>query len=225
MNKQEFQKKIGYSFSDISLLEEALTHPSISNSPDYNAINYERLEFLGDSVLGLLIAELLMKMYPEEREGSLAKRHSWLVKGETLTKIGNKLNIGEFLRMTGGEEQTGGRKTASNIEDAVEALLGAIYLDGGLPAAQEFISKNWTDIAKNIGEPPKDTKTELQELVQGNGLPLPSYNIISSEGPAHAPTFTVELIVKGFDPVRAEGSTRKKAEKAAAKLFIKKSNF
>jgi ribonuclease-3 len=221
----DFEERIGYHFTDTSLLQEALTHPSLShNQKGTDVVNYERLEFLGDAVLGMLIAEMLCEFFPDEREGPLAKRHSWLVKGETLTQIGESIAIGNALQMTTGEAQTGGRNTASNLEDAVEALIGAIYLDGGIIAAKEFISRYWSDLAKNGGEPPKDSKTALQEWVQAQGFPLPEYQLVASEGPDHAPIFTISLAVKNHKPLQAQGSTRKKAEKAVADIFMKQVN-
>jgi ribonuclease-3 len=220
-NNTLFEKTIGYDFKDCSLLEEALTHPSLShNQKGINVVNYERLEFLGDAVLGMLVAEMLCALFPDEREGMLAKRHSWLVKGETLTKIGASIGIGEALQMTTGEAQTGGRTTASNLEDAMEALIGAIYLDGGLTPAKAFISRYWNSLATEGGEPPKDPKTDLQEWVQGQGFPLPQYQVVASDGPDHAPIFTIALTVKKHKTLQAQGSTRKKAEKKAAQLFM-----
>lgn len=221
MSKSLLEEKIGYKFKNASLLEEALTHPSLSHDQkNKSIINYERLEFLGDSVLGMLVAELLINIFPDEQEGALAKRHSWLVKGETLTKIGEAVDIGSALLMTSGEEQTGGRQTASNLENAVEALIGALYLDGGLEVAKGFVQKYWFSLAKQVQEPPKDPKTALQEWVQAKGLPLPSYKVLSAEGPDHAPIFTVELKVKGYPVLTGEGTTRKRAEKKIASLFL-----
>jgi ribonuclease-3 len=222
MYHDQLERIIGYHFTRNELLDEAMTHPSLSNADNSREkrLNYERLEFLGDSVLGLLIAEILIEMYPDEREGGLAKRHSWLVRGETIAEIGRRIDIGRFLKMTDGEEQTGGRSTGSNLEDAVEALMGAIYLDGGLEPVRNFVRQYWLDIVKSIGEPPKDAKTELQEWLQGRGLPLPKYDVIQTEGPAHSPTFTISLTVPGYETLTATGPSRKKAEKEVAESFL-----
>ncbi|MDB2414906.1 ribonuclease III [Rickettsiales bacterium] len=220
----KFEEIIGYKFKDDSLLKEALTHPSITkfNSQNNSDIfNYERLEFLGDSVLGLIIAEILIDKYPNEQEGQLAKRQSALVKGETVSKVAKELNIGKYINMTQGEESTGGRSNLSNIENALEALIGALYVDGGITEAKIFIKKHWKDIIDQMKVPPKEHKTSLQEWAQGNGLPIPEYNVVEISGPSHSPSFIVEVYVQGFDPVRAKGKNKKKAEKEAAKELLK----
>ena len=211
-----------YAFKNPALLNKALTHPSVSreNKSTGKIINYERLEFLGDGVLGLVIAEMLFKMFPLEREGPLAKRHAGLVKGETVAKIAFSLNIGDYIIMTDGEEAMGGRKNANNVENSLEAIIGAIYLDGGIDPAKEFIHRYWRDEAKRMKEPPKDPKTALQEWVQSRKIPIPSYCLIASDGPAHAPEFTVEVKINGFRPLQAKGFSKKVAEKEAAKLLL-----
>lgn len=219
----KLEKALSYSFKNHALLEEALTHPSISkNRGDQTQIfNYERFEFLGDSVLGLVIAELLIHKYPDEKEGELAKRLAGLVRGEALVSVSKKLNIGEFIKMTQGEEFMGGRDNASNVENTLEAIIGAIYIDSGLESAREFISRHWLELIDNMKEPPKDPKTELQEWSQGLGLPIPDYNIVKQVGPSHNPFFEVSVNVKGWQEVVAEGTSKKKAEKNAAKKLLK----
>lgn len=216
------EEELGYDFSNKSLLEEALMHPSISRQDVSGGklFNYERLEFLGDSVLGLVIAEILMAKYPHEKEGHLAKRQAGLVRGEAVTKVGRKINIGRYIRMTQGEESMGGRDNPSNIENAMEAVIGAVYLDGGLNAAKDFINRHWVDLIDDMKEPPRDDKTALQEWAQGRGLPIPQYTITNTKGPSHDPIFEVEVSVKGLDSVKAVGSSKKKAEKDAAKALL-----
>ncbi|MDA0782350.1 MAG: ribonuclease III [Rickettsiales bacterium] len=219
----KIEKALSYSFKDHSLLEEALTHPSISKQrcDKISFFNYERFEFLGDAVLGLVIAELLINKYPEEKEGSLAKRLAGLVRGEALVSVARKLNIGEFIKMTQGEEVMGGRDNSSNIENTLEAIIGAIYIDSGLESARDFISRHWIELVDNMKEPPKDPKTELQEWSQGRGLPIPEYKVIKQTGPSHDPFFEISVKVEGVEEVTADGNSKKKAEKNAAKKLLK----
>lgn len=215
---------LGYNFKNKLLLDEALTHPSSSkqNPENGTVFNYERLEFLGDSVLGLVIAEILIIKFPQEKEGNLAKRQSALVRGETLAFIAEKLQIGQYIKMAQGEESSGGRSNKSNIENALEAIIGAIYLDSGLPEAAEFIHKHWDNIIETMSEPPKDPKTTLQEWSQGRGLSIPQYEVLETTGPSHDPRFKVSVKVEGYEPSIAEGDSKKKAEKIAAADFLKK---
>lgn len=212
-------KKIGqYTFKNPGLLKEALTHPSLTY--DGTKLSYERLEFLGDSVLSLVIAEFLIENYPEESEGHLAKRHAALICGNTLSRVAEEAKIGKFIAMAEGEKQMGGRVNPNNLENALEAIIGAVYLDGGLESARKFVLSYWKQIANEMKEPPLDPKSELQEWAQGNDKPLPSYKIIKREGPSHAPVFTIEVKVKGLDPVTAEGSSKKIAERIAAERLL-----
>jgi ribonuclease-3 len=219
---EQIETALGYNFSNKKLLEEALTHPSISQSEGASKsfFNYERLEFLGDSVLGLVIAELLINKYPDEKEGNLAKRQAGLVRGESVANVAGKIGIGRFIRMTQGEEYMGGRDNSSNIENTLEAVIGAVYLDGGLIAAQGFIQHHWMQLVDEMVEPPKDAKTALQEWAQGRGLPIPKYTTISSVGPSHDPQFIIEVEVVGLPPERATGGSKKKAEREAAQRML-----
>lgn len=219
---QPVQNLLGYNFTKKELLKEALTHPSISKQENSGAksFNYERLEFLGDSVLSLVIAEMLLNNYPDEKEGHLAKRHAALVRGEALTAVAASLKLGDFIYMTHGEEYMGGRSNSSNMENVLEAIIGAIYMDGGLKAAQDFIVRNWTALMEGMKEPPRDSKTALQEWAQGRGLPIPVYEIVKTSGPSHNPDFEVSVNVKGLDVVTASGSSKKKAEKEAAQKLL-----
>lgn len=213
---QDFEKRIGYSFRNSGLLKLALTHPSV-NSEKSN----QRLEFLGDAVLGAAVAKILYDLYPDEQEGELARRHAALVCGDTLAQVGRDLRIGDMLAFGLSELQAGGHNTASNLEDALEALIGALYVDGGMSAAERFILPRWSELAKRITSPPKDAKTSLQEWAQARGLPIPSYEILETTGPAHAPLFTIEASVKGHSPAQAQGNSRRVAEQAAAQLLLK----
>lgn len=214
----QLQSTLGYQFSNVRLLELALTHRSLTR--EGQSASNQRLEFLGDAVLGLVIAEMLYSMFPNEPEGDLSKRLVSLVNGEQLAIIAHSLSLGDYLHLSGGEAEQGGRENPSNLEDALEALLGAVYLDGGLEAAKTIITRFWKDYATALKSPPKDPKTTLQEWVQGRGLPLPEYILISSDGPSHAPIFVIEVRVEGLSPVRAEAGVKKAAERLAAERLL-----
>lgn len=173
---------LGYKFNNPQLLEEALTHPSICVNRNYKAIrnSYERLEFLGDAVLGLVISDLLMAKYEYEDEGKLAKRRSGLVSGEILAKIATKLNLGDEIEMTNSERKLDGQTNSNNLENALEAVIGAIYLDSGLEEAKKVIWRIWQPYIEEMIEVPIDPKSQLQEILQKRGKPLPIYELIES---------------------------------------------
>lgn len=206
-------------FSDRRFLEEALQHPSMGSHKD-GVLNYERLEFLGDAVLGLVVTEMLMHGFTAEPEGDLAKRRAALVCREALTGIASQLKLGNYLKMTDGEAAAGGRENPANLEDSLEAVIGALYLDGGLPAAQAFILQYWGPLSQSMSTPPKDPKTALQEWAQARGRSIPSYQTVIAEGPAHAPTFTIEVQVQGLPSYRASATSKRIAEREAAKLLL-----
>lgn len=214
---QALQSRLGYQFRDSSLLALALTHPSLANAP-----SNQRLEFLGDAILGAVVAHMLYTLYPDEPEGNLARRHAALVRGETLTQVARQIGLSNVLRVTEGEKQTGGQNNASNLEDALEAVIGAIYLDGGLQAAEAVIKPLWDDLARNVSAPPKDAKTALQEWAQGRGLPVPTYTLLEMKGAAHSPEFTMEVSVQGHEPVRAQAASKRVAEQRAAAELLGK---
>lgn len=214
---QELAGRLGHRFADPSLLDTALTHSSLAGQ---SVDSYERLEFLGDRVLGLLVADLLMELYPAENEGDLARRHAQLVDRDSLARVAAELGLGEALRMTDGEAAAGTRGSASVLADAMEAVIGALYRDGGLSAANAVVRRLWAPLASARGTPPKDAKTALQEWAQARALPLPAYRMVARTGPDHAPRFTVEVTVRGHDPVRAEGGSRRAAERAAAAVLF-----
>jgi ribonuclease-3 len=213
---------LGYHFEHKRLLEEALTHPSRVPAGRKRIFNYQRLEFLGDAVLGLVIAEMLFARFPDEMEGDLARRHAALVRSEAIAKVGLALGIGEHIIMAMGEEQGGGRLNQSNIEDVTEALIGAMYLDGGLQPARGFILQHWTPLAESSALPPRDAKTALQEWAQARGLPLPVYAVTHEEGPSHAPIFTIEASVQGHEGATASGPSKRQAEQKAAQMLLER---
>lgn len=213
---KDLQDKIGYTFKDENLLRVALTHSSTGS-----AFNYERLEFLGDRVLGLIIANLLFEKFPDEKEGDLAKRLSALVQGRTLAKLALRISLGDFIFFSEAEAAAGGAQNDHILADVFEAVLGAMYLDGGLLPCDALIKAQWEDTLFTMKKPPQHPKTAIQEWAQGQGLPLPEYTVVNQSGPDHAPVFEVRMSVRGYDPVVASGRSRAQAEKEAAQKFMK----
>ena len=219
---QKVSQIFGYTFKDDSLLKLALTHRSIG------AKNNERLEFLGDSILGMIISAELFKRFPKEKEGVLTRLRSSLVKGETLSEIAAELNLGEFIQLGAGELKSGGFRRASTLADAVEAIIGAIYLDSsaenGLATTQNIILTIFEQRLNNC-EPSgvlKDPKTRLQEHLQSKNVALPTYEVVSISGKEHQQTFKVSCMLEGHNhKVVASGSSRRKAEQAAAEKALR----
>lgn len=215
LSLKSLQDRLGYYFKDSALLELALTHSSRVGKP-----SNERIEFLGDRVLNLVMAESLYHRFPNEPEGNLAKRHSALVQGRMLTVIAGTLDLGVYIILSDGERAGGGAEKENILSDAMEATLGAIFIDGGLDAARDVIVRLWGENIDTLTDAHQDPKTELQEWVQARGLPLPAYEIISRSGPDHAPVFEIEVRVQGYDPVLADGPSRRQAEKTAARRML-----
>lgn len=217
-------QKLGHVFSDPALLQDALTHPSLPTAKSSHRTTrtspYERLEFLGDRVLGLVIAHWLYNLFPDAPEGELAKRHAHLVNRDTLKEIALALHLDEHLRLARGENANAARKNLAVLSDAMEGVIGALYLDAGQDVAESFIKRYWKDWIVGEVAPPDDPKTALQEYAQSKALPLPQYSIIERTGPSHAPKFLIQVAVKGFDPVIAEGGSKREAEKKAAALLL-----
>lgn len=211
------EKNINYSFQDKSLLETALTHSSANNKSG----NYERLEFLGDRVLGLVIANFLYAKFPDESEGDLAKRLASLVQGSTLAKLSARIELAKFIQLSPSERDSGGAENEHILADVFESLIGAMYLDGGFDPCKTLIETQWADVFYTMKTPPQHPKTALQEWAQAKSLPLPLYEIAEQTGPDHAPTFEIRLSVKGYDPITASGRSRAEAEKQAARIFMK----
>lgn len=208
-------RKLGYQFENPALLEQALTHRSCKGQHN------ERLEFLGDALLGLVIAETLFIRFPQTREGDLTRMRSALVKGVTLASIAQELGLSEFLRLGPGELKSGGFRRESILADALEAIIGAIYLDSGMAACKTHIML-WFEQRLNDIMPgqQKDSKTLLQEYLQGLRQPLPTYEVVATAGDAHQQTFTVRCTVPGMAPITATGSSRRKAEQDAAQSAL-----
>ncbi len=217
-----FESTVGHAFRSPNLLQRALTHGSATSRRDAHLGSNERLEFLGDRVLGLVVAEMLYARFPQEPEGALAKRFAVLVCRETLVGVAESLHLGEHVILSRSEDDAGGRHNESLLADACEAVIAAIFLDGGFEAARRFVRSQWEDLLEADARPPQDPKTRLQEWAQGNGLPLPSYYEVGRKGPAHAPAFTVAVEVQGLETVHAEGSSKRAAERNAARLMLEK---
>lgn len=217
-----FSQILGYAFRDTGLLEQALTHPSvISGRAKRQFTEYERLEFLGDRVLGLVMAEVLYQHFPTEPEGDLAKRHVALVRREALARIAQIIHLGDYLTLSAGEDSSGGRGNPGLLSDACEAVIGAIFVDGGFDPARDFIRRLWLPLLNELSAPPKDAKTRLQEWAQGQGLGLPHYSVIGQQGLAHNPVFEVQVAVAGnARTASGSGSSKRMAEQAAAAAFL-----
>jgi len=211
------EKSLSYRFKDRSLLDQALTHRSVEAA---GGADYERLEFLGDRVLGLVVTEMLMAAFPVEREGALAKRLAALVRQETLADVARDIGLGQHVRLSRGESDGGGRENDAILADVCEAVIAAIYRDGGLDAVRGFIERHWQDRLRSVAAPPQDAKTTLQEWVQGRGLALPAYSVIAREGPDHAPAFTVKVALADGQSAEGRGPSKRTAEQAAAHKLL-----
>ena len=212
--------ELGYEFRQPELLAEALTHPSATEGEGCGKRNLERLEFLGDRVLGLIVARLLTDGFPEEKVGQIARRHAALVSSDALARVARRLELDGYMNMSPGERRQGGADNPQALADCCEAVIAALYLDGGLEAAGCMIRRYWLPIMRETASPPRDAKTGLQEWAQARSLPLPVYTVVRREGAAHEPVFDVECAVSGLPPVRAEGRSRRAAEQAAAGRMI-----
>lgn len=213
----DLAERLGHTFSQPALLHEALTHPSMA---DAQQPSYERLEFLGDRVLDLVIAALLLRRFPEEPEGMLSRRHSALVRAQALTRVAREIGLGDYIKLPRGEEDSGLRDRDSVLADAMEALIAALWLDGGEGVARNFIESRWEAMIVEDATPPKAAKMALQEWAQGRGLPVPAYSEIERTGPDHAPQFLIEVSVSGQAPVRGQGASKRVAEDAAAQALL-----
>ena len=212
------EERLGYSFRNRALLETALTHSSYANENRASGIVCnERLEFLGDSVLGVTVADFLYRHFPDMPEGRMTRLRAELVCEQSLHRVALELHLGDYLRLGKGEEHNGGRKRASILSDAVEAVIAAMYLDAGMETAAGFIHRCLLDDVRAIETPTfTDYKTSLQELVQRHSGQVLSYELVGEQGPDHAKTFRVQVCLNG-DPIgRGTGRTKKEAEQAAA---------
>lgn len=210
-------KTLGHDFSRPELLQQALTHSSAVRD---RAVSNQRLEFLGDRVLGLTIARLLFERFPDEEEGKLSRRHTALVRREALARVALQVGIDAHIVMSPSEEKGGGGTNPNLLADTCEAVICALYLDGGLEAAEKFILRHWTPLMDEDPRPPKDPKTELQEWAQARNLSLPSYRLTERQGTDHAPIFIVQVHIDGLDPAQGSGSSKRAAEQEAAGAMV-----
>lgn len=216
-NPDDLQDILGHTFIDGALLEQALRHASTTEN---RTQSNERLEFLGDRVLGLVMAEVLFAQFPHEEEGELARRFAGLTSRDAVARVADEVGLQGYVHTQSVDEETKARSHASVAADTMEAILGALYLDAGIDVAAAFIQKRWAPLIDEDLKPPKDAKTALQEWAQARGLGLPSYEIASRSGPDHAPTFVIRAEIQGYTAHTGEGSSRRGAEQeAAAKLL------
>ncbi len=212
---EALEKRIGYRFADRELLLRALTHSSFGEGRK-GVRNYERLEFLGDRVLGLMTAEALFKAFDTADEGALAPRLNSLVRKETCADVAKAVALGDALRMGRSEEKSRGREKVSILGDACEALIAALYLDGGREAAQAFYDAHWGAKIEDLRHKPKDPKSALQEWAAKQGHGVPRYRLAERKGPDHRPHFTVEVELAPLDSAAGEGGSKQAAEREAA---------
>jgi len=219
---RHLSERLHYTFKDEKLIRKALTHASALEPGEGDDQSYQRLEFLGDRVLGLVVATMLHKNFPKADEGELARRFNHMVKRETCAEIAQELNLGDAMRIGHSEAQTGGRKKTALLADICEAVIAAIYLDGGFDAATAFIQRFWKKRMLSWTGPLRDAKTTLQEWAQSKSLPTPFYEVISRDGPDHAPIFVVAVAVKGLENGQGKGGSKRLAEQNAAEAVLRR---
>jgi ribonuclease-3 len=213
------EQKIGHTFKDKSLLVQALTHVSAIAHGKVK-VSYQRFEFLGDHVLGLVVSDLLLREYPRAQEGELSQRLADLVRAETCAKVAVELNLGAYIYFGTNEAKSGGRHKASILADVCEALIGAVFLDGGYKAAEKFVETYWKERALRSKSRLRDPKTLLQEWGQARGLPPPIYRQIERKGPDHKPVFRIAVELPGLGAAEGEGRTKRDAQQAAATMML-----
>lgn len=213
----ELESGLGYSFRDPAFLKRALTHVSVAKA---RRDSYQQLEFLGDRVLGLVVADLLLAEFPDADEGELSRRLAELVRRETCTDIAQDWGVAPYLRIGAGEANGGARKNVTILADACESIIGAVFLDGGFDAARGLIKRSFGTRLHAPVRPLRDAKTQLQEWAQGRGKPAPTYHLGGRSGPDHAPHFQIEVHVDGLPPMIGEGRSKREAEQAAAAAML-----
>ncbi len=214
------EERLGHRFESQELLIRAVTHSSAIAPSKRTAQSYQRLEFLGDRVLGLVVADLLHKRLPTANEGALSRALNALVRRETCAEVARDLGVGDFLLLGEAEARTGGADKGAILADVAEALIGAIYLDAGFEAAARFVTREFGARIDPAATRRADAKTALQEWAQARGLDPPSYDEMERSGPDHAPNFVIAVSVAGFEPAHAEGPSKKLAEHQAAETFL-----
>jgi ribonuclease III, bacterial len=219
------EERIGHRFADRDELVRALTHRSFLGSDTQGTESYQRHEFLGDRVLGLVVADLLFRRFPKADEGDLARRFNMLVRRETCADVARDLDLGAAVRLGPGERQTGGRRKEAILADVAEAVIAAIWRDAGFEPARRFVEAHWGRRIDAAEGPLRDAKTTLQEWAQGRGLPAPRYEMTGRSGPDHAPEFTVRVEIEGVESADARGRNKREAEQAAAAVVLRRENI
>jgi ribonuclease III len=214
------EERIGYRFKDPTLLDSALSHISSLKGSRNRAGSYQRLEFLGDHVLGLVISDMLFRAFPKADEGELSRRLADLVRKETCADMARAIDLGAAIRLGSSEANAGGRKRPAILADVCEALIGAVYLDGGFPAAEGLVGRMWEQRLRSTAQPLRDPKTVLQEWAQARGLPTPAYREVARSGPDHDPEFRVAVHLAKFAPAEGLGRSKRAAEQAAAAAMM-----
>nr|PZN39179.1 MAG: ribonuclease III [Pseudomonadota bacterium] len=212
------EAQLSYSFTDKDLLKRALTH--VSASPTDKTRSYQRLEFLGDRVLGLCVADMLLKAFPAAEEGELSRRLAELVRKESCAEVAQAWDVGPFLHLGDGEVSSGARRNRAILADVCEAIVGAVFLDGGYEAARGLVERAFSARLHAPRRPLRDAKTALQEWAQGRGLPAPTYELVERSGPDHAPEFVIGVNVEGMEQALGRGTAKRNAEQAAAEAFL-----
>ena len=215
----ELERRIGHSFGDRGLLERALTHGSVTKG-SARVLDNERLEFLGDRVLNLVVAEQLTRLMPEATEGALSKQMNQLVNFRACADAARRVGLRDALRLDASASKIGARDNERVLGDAVEALIAALYLDAGFDVARDFVLAFWDAAFQNLDAPTQDPKTMLQEWAMARGLPVPNYRVVKQEGSAHEPRFTVEVGLPDLEPMRATAGSKREAERLAADAML-----
>jgi len=218
--REELESRIGYTFADKTILDRALTHISAAAPKQGRGGSYQRLEFLGDHVLGLAVSDMLYRAFPNGDEGELSRRLADLVRRETCADVARALDLGAALRLGSSESNAGGRRRMATLADVCEALIGAVFVDGGYPAAAALIERLWHERMLTPVRPLRDPKTMLKEWAQGRGLPTPAYREVERKGPHHNPEFRVAVDVPALQPAEGVGRSKRAAEQAAAAAML-----
>ena len=215
-----FEERIGYRFKNPALLEQALTHISALTGARNRAGSYQRLEFLGDHVLGLVVSDMLFRAFTKADEGEMSRRLADLVRKEACADVGRAIELGEAIRLGASEANAGGRTRPAILADVCEALIGAVFVDGGYPAASALIERLWSERMRTPARPLRDSKTMLQEWAQARGLPTPAYREVERKGPDHDPEFRVTVELPDLAPAEGRGRSKRAAEQAAAAAML-----
>lgn len=218
--REVLERRLGHVFTDPGLLDRALTHVSAVAPDASRTESYQRLEFLGDRVLGLAVSAMLVQAFPDADEGELSRRLADLVRAESCAEVALAMDLGPAIRLGEGEAHSGGRRKKAILADVCESVIGAVFIDAGFDAARALVERFWREAMLVPRRPLRDGKTELQEWAQGQGLAAPVYHEVERAGPAHHPLFRIEAVVDGHPPAQGEGHSKRAAEQAAAEAFL-----